>query len=105
MFPAKTKAPADALCEKLWAYAVESGANYPKSLNANSCPYIFKERGRVFKIQKDRLADLAQHLDYERVGSSSLPRDDYHFMWSLVKVNKLNYFRASTDEWFLLQNH
>ena len=84
IFTDKSKQPADALCEKLWAFA--NGPNYPKSLDATSCPFIFKERAKLFKTQRERLVDLASHLDSEKVGSTSLPRDDYKFLWMLVKV-------------------
>ena len=83
VFPEKSKAPADAKCERLHKHVETHGI--PSFLDG-SCPNVFKETSFVFKTQKERLADLAKHIYIEAGSSETMPRSDYEYLWSLVKV-------------------
>ena len=89
-FPEPTTQPADVLCERLWKFA-ESG-QMPESLQADTCPYVLNERAKVFKPQRERIANLLPEVDGEEVGSDAKPRNDYQFFWELIKVD-MNYFQ------------
>ena len=88
-FKAKSKQPADVLCERLWDHIQKNGL--PKTLERDSCPFILKESAKLFKDQKERLVKLAAQMDKEPVGSAAKPRTDYEQLWELVKVSLFSF--------------
>ena len=84
-FPGPTKAPADAVCEKV--NKLYEDKKLPKELD-DSCPYIFRSQTPFFEKQRERIATLCQKMDSTAERQGCLPRDDYRYLLNLIAVSK-----------------
>ena len=83
-FPEPTKAPADRLCEKL--YAAWEKKTLPTTLD-QTCRYIFRSKGPFYQNQRKRLNELAEKMARTAEKNGALPRDDYRVLLNLVQVS------------------
>ena len=85
VFPDPSKAPTDALCEKVFNLAEEG--RMPDQLDSRRSRYVFKSQSAFFRQQRERIAKVAEKMDKTGEKDGCLPRDDYRFLLNLVKVN------------------
>ena len=86
-FPGPTKAPADAMCEKVHKLVEED--KLPSELD-DSCPFIFREESPFSDEQQNRLSRICDQMASTAENKDCLPRDDYRFMLNLIQVKRIN---------------
>jgi hypothetical protein len=87
MLTAKTKKPADELCEAHAKFC--EGETYPLTLYASSCPFIFKDDDPFFVSCRKNLVKLKERLGADASGrKSALPRGDYDYFFALILVSQ-----------------
>ena len=89
-FPGPTKAPADALCEKI--NKLDDERKLPSELELESCQYVFRDESPFFNEQRERIGRLCEKMADTSEKKGCLPRDDYRYLLNLIQVNirKLN---------------